>query len=157
MTARSPSEVPVAVLGAGSWGTALAIQFARGGRPVRLWGRDRERLAAMALSRSNARYLGSARFPDSLHVEPELPAALAGARDVLVVVPSQAFRALLGELAPHLAPAMHVAWATKGFEQESLKLPHQVAREVLGARRRIAVLSGPDLCARGRAPDCPPP
>ena len=143
MTARSLSEAPVAVLGAGSWGTALAIQFARGGRPVRLWGRDRERLAVMVVSRCNERYLESARFPDSLHVEPELPAALAGARDVLVVVPSQAFRAVLGELAPLLAPAMHVAWATKGFEQGSLKLPHQVAREALGARRRIAVLSGP--------------
>ena len=69
---------------------------------------------------------------------------------MLVVVPSQAFRAVLGELAPLLAPAMHVAWATKGFEQGSLKLPHQVAREALGARRRIAVLSGPDVCARGR-------
>jgi glycerol-3-phosphate dehydrogenase (NAD(P)+) len=97
----------------------------------------------MASSRCNARYLEGIRFPDSLHVEPELPAALAGARDVLVVVPSQAFRALLTALAPLLAPAMHVAWATKGFEQASLKLPHQVAREVLGAKRRIAVLSGP--------------
>jgi len=133
----------VAVLGAGSWGTALAIQFARGGRPVRLWGRDGERLAVMASSRSNARYLEGIRFPDSLRVELELPAALAGARDVLVVVPSQAFRALLTAVAPLLAPAMHVAWATKGFEQASLKLPHQVAREVLGAGRRIAVLSGP--------------
>jgi glycerol-3-phosphate dehydrogenase (NAD(P)+) len=143
MTARSLSEVPVAVIGAGSWGTALAIQFARGGRPVRLWGRDRERLAVMAVNRCNERYLERARFPDSLQIEPELPAALAGARDVLVVVPSHAFRAVLGELAPLLAPAMHVAWATKGFEQGSLKLPHQVAREALGARRRIAVLSGP--------------
>ena len=133
----------MAVLGAGSWGTALAIQFARGGRPVRLWGRDGERLAVMASSRSNARYLEGIRFPDSLRVELELPAALAGARDVLVVVPSQAFRALLTAVAPLLAPAMHVAWATKGFEQASLKLPHQVAREVLGAGRRIAVLSGP--------------
>jgi glycerol-3-phosphate dehydrogenase (NAD(P)+) len=110
---------------------------------VKLWGRDGERLALMASSRCNARYLEGIRFPDSLHVEPELPAALAGARDVLVVVPSQAFRALLTALAPLLAPAMHVAWATKGFEQASLKLPHQVAREVLGAKRRIAVLSGP--------------
>jgi glycerol-3-phosphate dehydrogenase (NAD(P)+) len=143
MTARSANEAPVAVLGAGSWGTALAVQFARTGRPVRLWGRDRARLTAMASSRSNARYLEGVRFPDSLHVEPELPQALAGARDVLIVVPSPAFRTLLTLLAPHLAPAMHVAWATKGFEQESLKLPHQVAREVLGAGRRIAVLSGP--------------
>jgi len=134
---------PVAVLGAGSWGTALAIHFARTGRRVRLWGRDRALLAALAASRHNERYLAGVPFPDSLLIEPDLSAALAGARDVLVVVPSQALRALLSELAPLLAPDMHVAWATKGFEQASGKLPHQVAREVLGAKRGIAVLSGP--------------
>ncbi len=143
MTARSLRETAVAVLGAGSWGTALAIQFARGGRPVRLWGRDRERLAAMAVARRNERYLASASFPDSLQVEPQLAGALAGARDVLIVVPSPAFRTLLTQLAPHLAPDMHVCWATKGFELASGALPHQVAREVLGAERRVAVLSGP--------------
>ena len=142
MTARAP-QPPVAVLGAGSWGTALAIQFARGGRTVRLWGRDRERLAAMAHARRNDRYLPSAPFPDSLAIEASLPAALAGARDVLIVVPSPAFRGVLGALAPHLEPAMHVAWATKGFELASGLLPHRVAREVLGPERRIAVLSGP--------------
>ena len=142
MTARVP-QPPVAVLGAGSWGTALAIQLARGGRSVRLWGRDGERLAAMARTRRNERYLPSAPFPDALAVEAALPAALAKARDVLVVVPSPAFRAVLGALAPHLTPGMHVAWATKGFELASGLLPHQVAREVLGSERRIAVLSGP--------------
>jgi glycerol-3-phosphate dehydrogenase (NAD(P)+) len=143
VTARALRHAPIAVLGAGSWGTALAIQFARGGRPVRLWGRDRERLAAMAAGRRNERYLASAQFPDSLQVEPDLARALAGARDVLIVVPSHAFRALLAQLAPHLAPDMHIAWATKGFEHGSLKLPHQIACEVLGAERRVAVLSGP--------------
>src|SRR5262249_49589701 len=142
MSGRS-AGVPVAVLGAGSWGTALAIQFARSGRPVRLWGRNRERLAAMAGPRCNARYLPSAPFPPSLAVAAALRKAVAGARDVLVVVPSQALRELLTELAPHLVEASHAAWATKGFEQGSGKLPHQVAREVLGAERRIAVLSGP--------------
>jgi glycerol-3-phosphate dehydrogenase (NAD(P)+) len=142
MSGRS-AGVPAAVLGAGSWGTALAIQFARGGRPVRLWGRNPERLAAMAAARCNARYLPSVTFPPALEVAADLRAALAGARDVLVVVPSPALRELLTELAPLLAQASHVAWATKGFEQGSGKLPHQVAREVLGAERRIAVLSGP--------------
>jgi glycerol-3-phosphate dehydrogenase (NAD(P)+) len=142
MTARA-SDVPVTVLGAGSWGTALAVQFARSGRSVRLWGRDRERLATMAASRRNERYLPGVSFPDALRIEPQLPAAVSGARDVLLVVPSHALRALLSELIPHLSPTMHVAWATKGFEQGSLKLPHQVARELLGPERRIAVLSGP--------------
>ena len=153
MTTRTLTDVPVAVLGAGSWGTALAIQFARGGRPVRLWGRNPERLAAMAAERCNARYLPGVPFPLSLEVAVDLPPALAGARDVLVVVPSPALRELLVGLAPLLAPGMHVAWATKGFEQGSGKLPHQVAREVLGAERRIAVLSGPsavELVCRSR-------
>jgi len=142
MTARAPQD-SVAVLGAGSWGTALAIQFARGGRAVRLWGRDAERLAAMGRARRNERYLPSVPFPDALEVETELARALAGARDLLIVVPSPAFRAVLGTLAPLLRPEMHVAWATKGFELASGLLPHQVAREVLGSARRIAVLSGP--------------
>jgi glycerol-3-phosphate dehydrogenase (NAD(P)+) len=142
MSTRS-ADVPIAVLGAGSWGTALAIQFARSGRPVRLWGRDRERLAVMSASRRNERYLPSAAFPPSLEVEADLTKALTGAHDVLVVVPSTAFRELLTELRPLLAAPMHVAWATKGFEQGSGKLPNQVAREVLGTERRVAVLSGP--------------
>ncbi len=140
----SPRSAPaVAVLGAGSWGTALAIQFARTGRAVRLWGRDPIRLAAMARARCNERYLPGTPFPGSLALEPDLRAVLAGARDVLLVVPSTALRELLTLLRPLLTPAMHVAWATKGFEQESGKLPHQVAAEVLGAERRVAVLSGP--------------
>lgn len=143
MSAQRHSDVPVAVLGAGSWGTALAIQFARNHRAVRLWGRDRALLASMAQSRRNERYLPSAPLPDSLQIEPELSRALRGARDVLVVVPSLALRALLCEAAPHLAPDMQVAWATKGFEQGTGKLPHEVARDVLGPERRVAVLSGP--------------
>ena len=134
---------PVAVLGAGSWGTALAVQFARGGRAVRLWGRAAGQLERMARERVNARYLPDTAFPDSLAVHTALPAALGGARDVLVAVPSLGLRALLTELAPHLSSQMHVAWATKGFEADSGKLPHQVAREVLGAAHPGAVLSGP--------------
>ena len=82
-------------------------------------------------------------FPPSLQVVAELPAALTAARDVLLVVPSHALRTLLRELAPLLRTDMHVAWATKGFEQGSGKLPHEVAREELGAARAVAVLSGP--------------
>ena len=131
------------MLGAGSWGTALAIQFARSGRDTRLWGRNRAHLAEMAQSRINARYLAGSTFPESLSVVPDLAAAMHNALDVLVVVPSQSFRALLGEIAPLLTDEMRLAWATKGLELESGKLPHQVAREVLGAERAMAVLSGP--------------
>jgi len=134
---------PVAVLGAGSWGTALAIQLARSGHPTRFWGRNREALAAMAASRRNDRYLSSAEFPASLLIEPDLAAALAGARDVLIAVPSHAFRPLLLQMQPHLTPDTRLAWATKGFELDTGLLPHQVAREVLGSNRAVAVLSGP--------------
>jgi glycerol-3-phosphate dehydrogenase (NAD(P)+) len=143
MSEPAEHATPVTVLGAGSWGTALAIQLARNGRAIRLWGRDRERLLGMGRSRRNERYLSGGEFPPSLAIEPVLPAALANARDVLVVVPSHAFRSVLGEIAPFLAPDMRLAWATKGFELETGRLPHQIAHEVLGSQRSVAVLSGP--------------
>jgi glycerol-3-phosphate dehydrogenase (NAD(P)+) len=143
MSATSGSDRPVAVLGAGSWGTALAVQFARSGRPTRLWGRDPAQMALMARTRRNERYLPSGTFPEALEVQPDLGAALAGARDLLIAVPSHALRALLEQIAPLLGPDTQLAWATKGFELTSGLLPHQVAREVLGPGRSVAVLSGP--------------
>jgi glycerol-3-phosphate dehydrogenase (NAD(P)+) len=136
-------EAPIAVLGAGSWGTALAIQLARSGRATRLWGRDSQQLRVLAQERVNARYLPGANFPESLTVVEDLAAALHGALDVLVAVPSHSFRSVLTQIAPFLEVTTRVAWATKGFELESGKLPHQVAREVLGSQRSTAVLSGP--------------
>lgn len=143
MSAAAGSGPPVAVLGAGSWGTALAVQFARSGRPTRLWGRDRAQLARMARERLNERYLPTGAFPEALMVEPELAGALRGARDLLIAVPSHAFRSMLIELRPVLGEETQLAWATKGFELATGLLPHQVAREVLGPKRAVAVLSGP--------------
>ncbi len=137
---------PIAVLGAGSWGTALAIQLARAGRPVLLWGRGAAHLAACATARRNERYLPEASFPPSLQIEPDLDRAVAAARDLLIVVPSHAFRGLLVEVAsklPNGLAAHRFAWATKGFEVATGLLPHQVAQEVLGPAMPLAVLSGP--------------
>jgi len=139
----SPATLPVAVLGDGSWGTALAIQFARTGRLTRLCGRNRERLLAMRAQRRNERYLPSAEFPASLLIEPDLGTALAGARDALIAVPSHAFRDLLLQIAPLLPADTRLAWATKGFELTTGLLPHQVAHQLLGSGRSVAVLSGP--------------
>jgi glycerol-3-phosphate dehydrogenase (NAD(P)+) len=139
----APEKPPVAVLGAGSWGTALALQFARSGRPVRLWGRNRKLLDDIGKYGENRQYLPGIAFPDNLTVEPELEACLAGATNVLVAVPSHAFREMLELAKPLLANAARVCWATKGFELSTGKLPHQVALEVLGAKRPMAVLSGP--------------
>jgi len=133
----------IAVLGAGSWGTALAIQFARAGRPTILWGRSEDEPERIARERRNQRYLPGAEFPPALTVESDLHRALAGGGDVLVAVSSNAFRSVLGQLRPLLGPGARVAWATKGFEHETGKLPHQVAAEVLGVGIPIAVLSGP--------------
>ncbi len=82
-------------------------------------------------------------FPESLEVEPDLVAGLARARDVLVSVPSHAFREILEAIKPHLRSDARLAWATKGFELDTGKLPHQVAGEIFGSSRPLAVLSGP--------------
>ena len=131
------------MVGAGSWGTALAIQFARAGRPTLLWGRDPAHMAALGRDRCNLRYLPDALFPAGLTVADDLAAAAGRATEVLVAVPSHAFRGVLGDLADALPADARVAWATKGFEVDSGLLPHQVARDVLGENLPTAVLSGP--------------
>lgn len=137
------SHEPVAVLGAGSWGTALAIQFARATHPTRLWSRSAGDVAAMRAERRNRRYLPDAAFPDAVEVHDDLAAAVRGVGAIIIAVPSHALRPLLKQLKPHLARDARLAWATKGFELETGKLPHQVAYEVLGDRYPVAVLSGP--------------
>lgn len=135
----------MAVLGAGSWGTALAIQLARRLPEVRLWARDPQAIADMTAARENRRYLPGARFPDTLTAVADLAGAVAGMDDVLVVVPSHGLRGCLSALAAHLAPGQRVIWATKGLEPHTAKLPHVVATEVLGRDRPTAVLSGPSF------------
>jgi len=137
------SHDPVAVLGAGSWGTALAIQFARAGHPTRLWSRSAADAAAMRAERCNRRYLPEGKFPDAVEVHSELGAAVRDAVAIILAVPSHALRSLLGQLKPLLARDARLAWATKGFEIDTGKLPHQVAYEVFGDRYPVAVLSGP--------------
>jgi glycerol-3-phosphate dehydrogenase (NAD(P)+) len=134
---------PIVVLGAGSWGTALAIQFARGGGPTVLWGRAEDEPEKLARERVNTRYLPGAQFPPSLVVEPDLAKALAAGDDVVLVVPSSALRAVLTQIKPMLGGKARIAWASKGFELSTGKLPHEVAREVMGPAVPIAVLSGP--------------
>ena len=141
----SPSPAgPVAVIGAGSWGTALAIQYARTGRETRMWGRETEEVGEMRELRENPAYLPGARFPEALQPEPDLAAALDGVKDVLIVVPSHGLRETLVKVRDAAARLpLRVSWATKGFELETGKLPHEVAREVLGEDVPVAVLSGP--------------
>ena len=141
-TGERPSS-PVAVLGAGSWGTALAMQFTRVGRPTVLWGRDSVQVGLMARQRCNERYLPGVALPDALNITADFGTALAGAADIVLAVPSHVFRSVVSELARFAGPACRVAWATKGFELASGRLPHEIAGEILGRARPLAVLSGP--------------
>jgi len=129
------------VLGAGSWGTALAIQFARAGHPVVLWGREPKHVDRLARARRNERYLPDAPFPQGLEVTSDLRAAVERAENTLVVVPSQGFRQLLEALRP--LPVARLAWATKGFELATGLLPYQVVAELFPKELPTAVLSGP--------------
>ncbi len=134
----------IAVIGAGSWGTALALQFARAGCTVRLGGVvELDLLEAMVEERENRQYLPGVPFPAKLSAVPDLEACLDGVRDVLIVVPSHGLRSTLTQIRPLLRDDTRICWATKGFELHSGKLPHQVAAEVLGKSRPMAVLSGP--------------
>jgi glycerol-3-phosphate dehydrogenase (NAD(P)+) len=146
-TDAATARTSITVIGAGSWGTALAIQFARSGHPTTLWGRDNAQLAAMASARVNQRYLPQAPFPASLRIAFKLEEALSSqdpsTKDVLIAVPSHSLRETLRHIAPHMNADVRVAWATKGFELETGKLPHEVAAEELGPTREMAVLSGP--------------
>ena len=97
----------------------------------------------MQRERCNLRYLPGAHFPDGLRLDPDIVTAVRAAEELLIAVPSHGFRDCLTQIAPLLRPGMRVAWATKGFELDTGKLPHQVATEVLGPQVPMAVLSGP--------------
>jgi len=108
-----------------------------------LWGRAEDDPAELSRARRNERYLPGAVFPPSLVVEPDLAKAIASGNDLLLAVSSSAFRIVLQQIKPLLGARARIAWASKGFELSTGKLPHQVAREVLGPGVPIAVLSGP--------------
>lgn len=136
------------VLGAGSWGTALAIQLARKGHPVALWDHKPARCEAINDGRRNPDYLRDIPLPDTLRGEPDLARALHGAELVVPVVPSHALRAVMTEAAPHLPADAIISCATKGIEDDTLQPMHAVLEQVLpDAHDRITVLSGPSFAA----------
>ena len=135
----------IAVLGAGSWGTALAALIARHGHPTVLWGRDAAVIEAIDQRHENPRYLPGIALPEALRATTDLAAALSGCDLVLVVVPSHAFAETLRALAPLRPAHAGVAWATKGFEPGSGRFLHEVAGEVLGEGVPLAVVTGPSF------------
>lgn len=135
----------IAVLGAGSWGTALAALMARHGHAVTLWGRDAAISASIDQRHENPRYLPGIPLPDNLSATTDMAAALATADLVLVVVPSHAFTETLRTLAPLRPGGAGVAWATKGFETGSGRFLHEVAEDILGPDVPLAVVTGPSF------------
>ena len=148
MTGKRISQThSIAIVGAGSWGTALAIQFARSGSSVNLCARNVSIAAELQSRRENCKYLPGARLPDNISVCEDLATAVAAVKDILIVVPSHAFRATLSALRELGIDRRRVSWATKGFELDTGLLPHQIASELLGASTPTAVLSGPTFAA----------
>ena len=150
--AGDAGRAPVAVLGAGSWGTALAIHLGRAGLPVRLWARDPARAAAMRATRENARYLPGAALPDGVEVAADTAAALAGSAIVLIAVPSHFVEAVLATAAGRIPDGAVIVSATKGLEPvQGLRMSEVLARRLPG--HPVAVLSGPSFArevAQGR-------
>lgn len=133
----------ISVYGAGSWGTALALQLARNGIDVLLWDFNPEHIAAYDKARENTGYLPGIPFPDKLRCTDSIEAAVQHSHDQLIVIPSHGFRDLLKKIKPKLTPEHSIIWATKGLEVGSGKLLHEVLIEELGDNIAYGLVSGP--------------
>lgn len=140
-------SVRCAVIGAGSWGTALGIQAARVGNPTWMWDRDPERAERMEAARENTRYLPGERFPPELHVTNDVLRVLDGAQLVITAVPSQHVRSVVGELAGLFRRGQVLCSASKGIEVDSLLTMDQVIEQVLPVELhgQVTALGGPSF------------
>jgi glycerol-3-phosphate dehydrogenase (NAD(P)+) len=139
--------LPTLVIGAGAWGTALAIAIARKGHEVWLWGRDSQQIRTMQETRCNERYLPGIRFPEPLTLTEDLETAVQQARHVLVSIPSKSFVDTLQSIKPFLQPGVPISWATKGLTVDQGQFLHDAARAILGESHPLAVISGPSFAA----------
>jgi len=137
----------VTVLGAGGWGTALAVHLARVGHDTRLWARDAALVADMCARRANAVYLPDIRFPDRLRPTADLADALDGTEFIVAAVPSHGAREILQRAAPHVQRRATVVSAAKGLERDTLYRVSEVVEQELGREVRVAVLSGPSFAS----------
>ncbi len=136
---------PITILGAGSWGTALALYLARRGQTVRIWSVEIPEIAAMLAERTNNRYLPGFHFPDQIQPTANLAEAVKDIDDVIMAVPSIGFRDTLFMLKPLASKHLRITCATKGLDADTGQLLHEVVSEVLGSDCKFAVLSGPSF------------
>ncbi len=144
----------IAVLGAGSWGTALAMLAARNGCQTLLWGHHPAHIETLKLDRENRRYLPDLPFNDHLTLTSDLAEVAAFSDIILVSVPSHAFKDTLQKLKPLVSENVKIAWATKGFNKENGGLLHEIVAEVFGSETPAALVSGPSF-AKEVAADLP--
>ncbi len=138
------SQPQFVVLGAGSWGTALAIILANNGHQVSLWAREKELADSLGSTRENIRYLPGVSLPSSLLVSNDLVQLIIKREcEILVVVPSSGFRSILEPVKDIISPDSRILWATKGLEQGSNKLLHEVVQDIFPEIQPVAVISGP--------------
>lgn len=135
----------ISVLGAGSWGTALAIQAARNGNQTLLWGHLPEHIVSLAKDRQNKRYLADLTFPDTLEVTDDIKQAAQFSDILLISVPSHVFQETLLKIKPFVGEKVKIAWASKGFNPETGELLHQIVANLFSAETPAAVLSGPSF------------
>lgn len=138
-------QKPVAVIGTGSWGTALAILIARNGYCVRLWGCEPNEIKDLKENRRNSRYLGDIQLPEKITIDDDLSSILNNCNDIIIAVPSHAFQSLLQLIHPLIQnkDKIRFAWGTKGLDTEH-KLLHETASEIIG-KRPMAIISGPSF------------
>jgi glycerol-3-phosphate dehydrogenase (NAD(P)+) len=134
-----------AVLGAGSWGTALSMQLLRSGSMAVLWDWDRQHIEAIGKARCNEQFLPQYRLPDGLLVEPDLERAVRLADEILIVVPSHAFVGILEQIEPWLKPGQGVCWACKGLVPGTGQFLHEPAQKLFANERPLAVVTGPSF------------
>lgn len=134
---------PVAVLGAGSFGTALAILLARNGNQTTLWGRDAAQVAVMNEQRINQQYLPDAPFPENLKITHDFSEAVSSAHDILISTPSNAFSETLRSIKKFDDGSKRLIWACKGLEPETSEFLDTRVEEIFGKNKAKAVLSGP--------------
>jgi len=135
----------IAVVGAGSWGTALSVHLARLGHGVRLWAREAEVVAQIRAERVNGMFLPGIALPDSIEACDSLGRAVTGMDLVVLVTPSHGTRLVLREAAPHLQPSAVVVSATKGLEVDTLLRASEVIRQEIGPAHPVVALSGPSF------------